>query len=182
VLAKRLVAGEETALAETYDLYAALVYGLALRVADSRTAADDITQDVFVYLWTHPDRFDPDRGSLRAYLGVIAHRRAIDMLRSETRRHRREEADAGSTARLEPSWLRADLAADNDLAARIRRAVRKLPDHQRRAVDLAYFGGHTYRSVATELGIPEGTAKSRLRLALARLSDLLAAEGVLEWT
>jgi RNA polymerase sigma-70 factor (ECF subfamily) len=181
LLAKRLAAGEEAALAEAYDLYAPLVYGLAQRVTDSRTAAEDITQDVFVYLWSHPERFDPDRGSLRAYLGVIAHRRSVDVLRSEGRRNRRELADAAAGARLEPSWQRPDAAADDDIAARVRRAVGKLPDQQRQAVSLAYFGGHTYRSVATELGIPEGTAKSRLRLALTRLSDLLAAEGVLEW-
>jgi RNA polymerase sigma-70 factor (ECF subfamily) len=181
LLAKRLAAGEEAALAEAYDLHAPLVYGLAQRVTDSRSAAEDITQDVFVYLWSHPERFDPDRGSLRAYLGVIAHRRSIDVLRSEGRRSRREVADAAAGARLEPSRQRPEAAVEDDIAARVRRAVGKLPDQQRQAVSLAYFGGHTYRSVATELGIPEGTAKSRLRLALTRLSDLLAAEGVLEW-
>ena len=182
-IAKRLVAGDEQALAEAYDLYAGLVYGLARRVTGSTSSAEDITQDVFVKLWTAPERFDPERGSLRAYLGMMAHARSVDVVRSDGRRRAREEADAADPIRLEPApWERPDAVEDADLAQRVRRAVDRLPAPQREALRLAYFGGHTYRSVAVVLDIPEGTAKSRLRLALTRLSDLLAAEGAVEWT
>jgi RNA polymerase sigma factor (sigma-70 family) len=183
-LAKRLVAGDDEALVEAYDQYASLVYGLARRVTGSDALAADISQEVFVSLWSHPERFDPARGSLRAYLGMLAHRRAVDLVRSEVARTAREAAEARDDAiLLEPAkWERPEAVEDEDLAARVRRAVGRLPEPQREVLRLAYFGGHTYRSVATVLGIPEGTAKSRLRTALDRLSDLLAAEGAVEWT
>ncbi|HMG39856.1 MAG TPA: sigma-70 family RNA polymerase sigma factor [Acidimicrobiales bacterium] len=181
-LARRLVAGDEDALAEAYDLYSSLVFGLAHRVTGSRSSAEDIAQDVFVRLWTAPEGFDPERGSLRTYLGMLTHGRAVDVVRSDARRRAREEAEGGDAIRLEPAaWERPESVEDDDLAVRVRRAVGRLPPPQREALRLAYFGGHSYRSVATLLGIPEGTAKSRLRQALAKLGDLLAAEGAVEW-
>jgi RNA polymerase sigma factor (sigma-70 family) len=182
-LAGRLVAGDDEALAEVYDLYASLVYGLARRVTGSEALAAEISQEVFVAVWTAPERFDPDRGSLRAYLGMLAHRRAVEVVRSEASRAAREQAQARDAVLVESTnWGRPKAVEDEDLAARVRRAVGRLPEPQREALRLAYFGGHSYRSVASVLGIPEGTAKSRLRTALSRLTDLLAAEGAVEWT
>lgn len=181
-LARRLVAGDEDALAEAYDLYSSLVFGLAHRVTGNRALAEDITQDVFVRLWTRPEGFDAERGSLRTYLGMLTHGRAVDVVRSDAGRRDREDADGGEVIRLEPTtWEPLESVEDEDLAARVRRAVGRLPPAQREALRLAYFGGHSYRSVATLLDIPEGTAKSRLRQALAKLGDLLAAEGAVEW-
>lgn len=181
-LGRRLVAGDEDALAEAYDQYSSLVFGLAHRVTGNRAVAEDITQDVFVRLWTNPDAFDPERASLRTYLGMLTHGRAVDVVRSDVRRNAREQIEAGDVIRLEPAgWARPESIEDEDLAARVRRAVGRLPAPQREALRLAYFGGHSYRSVAVLLGIPEGTAKSRLRQALAKLGDLLAAEGAVEW-
>jgi len=181
-LGRRIVAGDEDALAEAYDLYSSLVFGLARRVTGNRLIAEDITQDVFVRLWTNPDGFDPERGSLRTYLGMLTHGRAVDVLRSDARRRAREESEAVEAILLEPAaWERPESIEDEDMAVRVRRAVGRLPPAQREALRLAYFGGHSYRSVAVLLGIPEGTAKSRLRQALAKLSDLLAAEGAVEW-
>lgn len=181
-LARRIVAGDEEALAEAYDLYSSLVFGLARRVTGNRLVAEDITQDVFVRLWTNPEGFDLERGSLRTYLGMLTHGRAVDVVRSDARRRAREESEAGETIRLEPAaWERPESVEDEDMAVRVRRAVGRLPPPQREALRLAYFGGHSYRSVATLLGIPEGTAKSRLRQALAKLGDLLASEGAVEW-
>lgn len=114
---------------------------------------------------------------------MITHARAVDVVRSEARRAQREERQAQDSIRLEPpGWTRPESIEEEDLAARIRRAVGRLPAPQREALRLAYFGGHSYRSVAAALDIPEGTAKTRLRRALSTLGDLLIAEGAVEWT
>lgn len=175
-LRDRLIAGDETALAELYDAFGALVYRLALRVTRDWTAAQDVTQEVFVYLWEHPSRFDPDRGELRSWLGVMAHRRAVDWVRREAvqRRHRQRAA----TEEQDPAPPPGEQAIASWVQELLGKAVDALPAEQRVAVRLAYFEGHTFRSVATALGIPEGTAKSRLRLGLAALRRRLGAEGL----
>lgn len=173
-LRTRLISGEESALAELYDDFGAVVYRQALRVTGNRTVAEDITQEVFVYVWAHPSRFDPGRGDFRTWLGMLAHRRAVDWVRREVARRRREVASADPDTVVGP----AELAMTSLVHGLIRRAVEALPADQRSAVRLAYFEGHTYRHVATALGIPEGTAKSRLRLGLAALRRRLATEGM----
>jgi RNA polymerase sigma-70 factor (ECF subfamily) len=183
-LVARIVAGDDRALGHVYDRYGSLVYGLARRVTNSTTAAEEITQEVFVQFWEQADRFDMTKGSLRAFLGAITHRRAVDWVRSEARRRNRDartaqDAATGTIATL-PDITRDLTSADT--AARVRAAVETLPVEQREAVVLAYFGGLTFREVAAELGLPEGTAKSRLRLALGKLSHVLSAEGVTSWT
>jgi RNA polymerase sigma factor (sigma-70 family) len=169
----RLIAGEETALNEIYDQFASFVYGLALRVIGDARAAEDVAQDVFVSVWERPDAFDPDRGSLRTWLGTLAHRRAVDHVRREEARRRRsvKEASRSPTAPDVEEMAMALVTAE-----RVRAALATLPDDQRRAIQLAYFGGKTYRQVAEVLGIPEGTAKSRLRLGLRRIADALDEE------
>jgi RNA polymerase sigma-70 factor (ECF subfamily) len=174
---ERLVAGDSVALAEIYDQYASFVYGLALRVIGDARAAEDVSQDVFVGLWERPAVFDPERGSLRTWLGTLAHRRAVDYVRREEARRRRAERDA---ARAVSAPDVDELATALVAAERVRAALDRLPAEQRRAIELAYFGGRTYRQVAEVLGIPEGTAKSRLRLGLRRIAEALEAEGG-EW-
>ncbi len=171
----RLVAGEDAALSEIYDQYASFVYGLALRVLGDARAAEDVSQDVFVSVWERPGAFDPDRGSLRTWLGTLAHRRSVDHVRREEARRRRAIKDA---ARPETTPDVEEMAIALVTAERVRDALATLPDNQRRAIQLAYFGGKTYRQVAEVLGIPEGTAKSRLRLGLRRIADTLDAETV----
>lgn len=175
LLVARLAAGDDHALAEIFDLLGPSVYAGALRVLGNGAAAQDVVQEVFVQLWSHPDRYDPAAGSLRAYLIVLARHRAVDVLRSELRRVARQERSyrlAGE--QLTPSACEEAMALQ--AAGLVRDAVRALPDSQRQVVELAYFGGLTYREVALEAGIPEGTAKSRLRLALARLEAMLDRE------
>jgi RNA polymerase sigma-70 factor (ECF subfamily) len=183
-LVARLAAGDDHALGHLYDRYGSLVYGLARRVTGSSASAEEITQEVFVQLWEHADRFDAAKGSLRAFLGAITHRRAVDWVRSESRRRDREARTAQDSATGQVATvvdITTGLAAQ-DTAARVRAAVETLPLEQREAVVLAYFGGLTFREVAARLGLPEGTAKSRLRLALGKLSAVLTAEGVTSWT
>jgi RNA polymerase sigma-70 factor (ECF subfamily) len=171
----RLVARDEHALAELYDQFGSFVYGLAARVISDRRAAEDVTQDVFLYVWEHPEAFEPERGRLRTFLGTLAHRRSVDHVRREEARRRRSERDAAMTTTV-PDVDEMAMALVS--AERVRAAVERLPPEQREAIELAYFGGRTYRQVADELGIPEGTAKSRLRLGLRRIADALEANGI----
>ena len=177
-LRARLIAGDDTGLSELYDQYASFVFGLARRVAGSEAAAEDVTQDVFVSVWERPEAFDPERGSMRSYIGTLAHRRAVDWVRREESRRRRAEA-AGREPGLPPDVEEAATALI--MAERVRVAVDSLPDDQRVAVQLAYFGGRTYRQVADDLGLAEGTAKARLRVGLRRLARELEHEGIREW-
>jgi len=172
LLAARLEAGDDHALAEVFDRLVPAVYGAALRVLGNGAAAQDVAQDVFVELWSHPGRYDPAAGTLRTYLIVLARHRAVDLVRSELRRIARQERhDRLTPGQRHPSPCEEVTAAQ--AASVVRAAVRLLPDGQRRVVELAYFGGLTCREAALAAGIPEGTAKSRLRLALAKLETLL---------
>jgi RNA polymerase sigma-70 factor (ECF subfamily) len=172
LLAARLEAGDDRALAEALDALGAPVYATAMRVLRDASAAQDVVQDVFVDLWCHPGRFDATHGSLRAYLMVCARHRAQDVVRSAVRRADRElRYDQLTPVPAQPSpWEQATAA---ETAATVHDAVRLLSPDQREAVELAYFGGLSYRDVALVLGVPEGTVKSRVRLALAKLGTLL---------
>jgi RNA polymerase sigma-70 factor (ECF subfamily) len=181
LLHDRLAAGDDDALAQVYDQYSPLVFGVARKVTANRVLAEDVTQEVFVQLWQDPGRFDPDRGTLRCYLGVLAHRRAVDAVRRDTRRHAREEVAGSRSGATTSSWGQPDGVIDHEVAGQVRQAIDRLPPAQQEALRLAYYGGHTYRDVASVLGIPEGTAKSRLRSGLANLSELLGDEGVHGW-
>jgi RNA polymerase sigma-70 factor, ECF subfamily len=175
-IAGRLAARDEAALTEVYDQLSSYVYGLAVRVIGDAGAAEDVSQEVFLSIWEHPEAFDPTRGSLRTWLGMLAHRRAVDYVRREEARRRRARREASRRATAIPDV--DELATALVTAERVRAALDVLPDEQRRAIQLAYFGGKTYREVAEVLGIPEGTAKSRLRLGLRRVADALEHEGL----
>lgn len=175
LLHQRVVGGDDSALGEVYDRFAALIYGLAVRVTRDRVVAEDITQEVFLIFWERPLAYDPDKGSLRAWLATIAHRRAVDHVRTEERR--RVSTLGPRLFEPEPERLEDGVLAADE-AERVRQAVTKLPDTLREAVQLAYFGGRTYRQVGEELGVPEGTAKSRIRMALRKLAEELAEEEV----
>lgn len=167
-----IVVGDDRALQMIYRRYSPMVSGLARRVTASTSHAEEITQEVFVYLWENPDRFDAERGTLRAFLGALTHRRAVDEVRRNCRRTAREERVGGDATNRDSFEIGDDIER-SQMAERVRAAVSSLPDHQQRAVLLAYFGGLTFRQVADQLGIPEGTAKSRLRLGLGKLAALL---------
>lgn len=172
VLMMRMVAGDDSALGEAFDRYAPVVLGIARRVTRSAAAAEDVVQEVFTGLWSHPERYDPGRGSLRAYLGVQAYRRAVDAVRREARRHTQELTSLLLTG--SPGAVNRDEMDAATLGEVVRRAIGRLPEDQRRAVTLAFWEGCTHQEVAQVLGIPPGTAKSRLRLAQEKLVRWLA--------
>jgi len=168
----------QDALAELFRRHGGAVLSLARRVlSGDRAAAEEVTQEVFLKLWQHPERFDAARGSLRSFLLTQAHTRAVDRLRSEGARRRREASDAAGRF-VEPVDDLERQVFDLAMAEHVRSAMAQLPDAERQAIVLAYFGGHTYREVATLLDQPEGTVKSRIRTGLRRLREALAAEGV----
>jgi RNA polymerase sigma factor (sigma-70 family) len=179
-LRRRLIDGDETALGRVYDVYGPLVYSLAVRFTGNRTAAEDVLQEVVCDLWLRPEAFDPARGTLRRWLSTLAHRRSVDWVRREEaglRRLGRALRDP-AVPYVTPATDPEETALTAVIAVQVRSAVASLPAPQRRAVHLAYYEGQTYRQVADTLGIPEGTAKSRLRMGLHRLSAILAAEGI----
>jgi RNA polymerase sigma-70 factor (ECF subfamily) len=163
------------ALAELYRRHGGAIYALARRVLNDVTDAEEVVQEVFLRLWNAPEKFDPERGSLRSYLLAQCHGRAVDLLRADSSRRRREERDARATA--EAGYDLEHQVWDLAMAERVQAAVSTLPPEERRAIELAYFGGHTYREVATLLDAPEGTVKSRIRTGLRRLRVALADAG-----
>ena len=172
LLAQRLAAGDDHALAEIFDRLAPAVFGAAVRVLGEGAAAQDVVQDVFVELWRDPARYDPATASLRTFLTLRARHRAVDLVRSDLRRVARQERQhrlAGPPDHPSPF----ELVAGAEAARVVRDAVALLPEGQRQVVELAYYRGLTCREVAVAAGIPEGTAKSRLRLALAKLESML---------
>lgn len=170
----------EDALAEAYRRHGGAVYGLVRRVVRDDGIAEEVVQEVFLRLWTSPDRFDPERGSLRSWLLAQAHGRSIDRLRSDGARRLREERDALRTATAGYDVERE--AMDLAVADRVNEVMGSLPPAERQALELAYFDGYTYREVAQLLGTPEGTVKSRIRAGLKRLrTDLIDWETGRPW-
>ena len=166
----------QDALGEAYRRHSGAVHGLARRILRDETLAEEITQEVFLRLWNNPEKFDAERGSLRSFLLAHTHGRSIDYIRSESARRTREDNDARLTVNTsrnieEEVWEMA-------LADKIKEALSDLGEGERKPIELAYFGGHSYREVADMLGEPEGTIKSRIRSGLKRLKVSLDAAGV----
>ena len=170
----------EDALAEAYRRHAGAAFALARRLLADRQLAEEILQEVFLRLWNQPERFDSERGTLRSYLLAQTHGRAVDLLRSETSRRRREEREARQTASAGGDIEREVM--DLAVADEVKKVVAALPIDERKAIELAYFSGHTYRQVALLLDAPEGTVKSRIRSGLRRMRLDLASAGVGSWS
>ena len=177
LLARRIRAGESDALGELYDRYASVALATALRVVADRQMAEDLVHDSFVAVWQKIDRFDAARGNLRSWLLTIVRNRGIDRLRAARPTMDVGVADEMSLLRSGPNPT-ADDALRSLSGAQVREAITRLPDEQRRAIELAYFEGRTYREIAALTGVPQGTANGRLRLALGKLRETLrGAEG-----
>lgn len=166
--------GDQAAFGELYDELAPMVHGVVLKVVRDPAMSEEVTQEVFVELWRLAARFDGTKGTARSWASTLAHRRAIDRVRSEQASRDRNDRDA-QRAVAPHDVVAAEVETTLDVA-RVRRALAQLSDLQREAVELAYFGGHTYREVAVLLGVAEGTVKSRIRDGLIRLRDELGGE------
>jgi RNA polymerase sigma-70 factor, ECF subfamily len=164
--------GDEDALAELYDRIGRIAYGLALRVLRDDRLAEDAVQDGFLAAWRTAAAFRPERAKASTWVLTLVHRRAVDLVRREERRRAEplaEEAAAVAEAAErteEAAWLRFE-------RERVQAALRQLPDTQREALELAYYGGFSQSELAERLGVPLGTIKSRMFAGLARLRELL---------
>ena len=155
--------GDQSAMAALYDRYSSIVYSVALRVLGDTGAAEDVLQDVFMQLWRSPGLFDSSRGSLGAWLAVIARNRAIDALRK-----RRPENDIEDVV----ISVETDLASEADrarAAEKVRSVLGSMPAPQRAALEMAYFEGLTHTEIAAKTGEPLGTIKTRIRAGLTTL-------------
>lgn len=142
---------------------------MATRVLREPSLAEDVVQETFVGFWDSPDKFDPSRGTLQSFLLTIAHRRAIDLVRSEVSRTKRESAPP------EPSHFDvADEVLSQELSSQVRAALANLAPGEKEAITLAHFGGLSYVETARKLGQPEGTVKSRIRSGMRKLATVLA--------
>lgn len=169
-LIERLLVRDESALREVIDEYGGVVHGMARRVLAEPSLAEEVAQDTFLALWRRPGAFDPARGSLQSFLLGIVRNKAVDLVRKEESLRRTRDALAKEIPVIEEGY---DPGAEVEERQRVLAALGTLTEVQREAIVLAYFGGRTYREVAVELEIPEGTAKTRLRDALIQLRQTL---------
>jgi RNA polymerase sigma-70 factor, ECF subfamily len=164
---------DEAGLAELYDRFGHVAYGLALRIVRDPALAEDAVQEAFLTVWRSASRFVPERAKASTWILTLVHRRAVDVVRREQPR-RAEPLDAAPQASVnlteDEAWLRLQ-------RTRVQEALRRLPDQQREALELAYYGGFTQSELADRLGEPLGTIKSRMFTGLARLRELLAETG-----
>jgi len=174
---RRLIAGDESALREAYCGHAPAVLGLAMRILGNATLAEDVVQDVYVRLWEQPERFDPIRGRLRSYLLAMTHSRAVERLRAEDSQRRRIASAGRQPVDTDASDPTHSVAV-REAGAAVRRALAELPEEQRTAIELAYFGGLSYRDVAVALAEPEGTVRTRIRAGMRKMRAALQAEEV----
>lgn len=168
---RRAGRGDEAAFAEFYRHLSAVVYGTVLKIVRDPAMSEEVTQEVFVELWRLAPRYDVERGSARSWAATIAHRRAVDRVRSEQSSRNRDAAESRRTDA--PRDVVVDEVVDRLDRTRVVEALDHLTEAQREAVVLAYYGGHTYREVAVLLGVPEGTIKTRIRDGLIKLRDLM---------
>jgi RNA polymerase sigma factor (sigma-70 family) len=170
--------GEEDALAELYDRFGRIAYGLAVRIVRDAALAEDAVQAAFLATWQSASRFMAERASARTWILMLVHRRAVDLVRREDVRRAEalEETERpGGEATEDQVWIRYE-------RDRVREALRALSDQQRELIELAYYGGFTQSELSDRLGLPIGTVKSRMFAGLSRLGELLRDEERDPWS
>ncbi|MFP5309772.1 MAG: ECF RNA polymerase sigma factor SigK [Actinomycetes bacterium] len=168
----RVARGDQEAFAALYDRMSGQVYGVVRRVVRDPARSEEVTQEVLVEVWRTATRFDPDRGNASTWMLTMAHRRAIDCVRSVQASRDRDER-IGHRDRVRPFDEVSEEVETRAEHAQVREALSALTDLQREAVELAYYGGYTYREVAELLDAPLGTIKTRMRDGLIRLRDAM---------
>lgn len=181
-LVQRVASGDALALEQLYDRYGKAVYSLALRIVRDPETAEELTQEVFVRLWRYASTFDATRGRFAGWLLGIAHNLALNEVRRWQSRPQKAELPATDDERtydlIDESADSAEAAWQNIRRQAIVAALQQLPAPQRQAIELAFFGGFTHLEIATKLGDPLGTIKSRIRIGMQRLKQLLLAQGI----
>lgn len=172
-LIERVMAGDESALSAIYDRYSPMLFGLLARILQDRHAAEDLLQDLFLQLWRGAGKFDASRGSLPAWLTVVARNRAISQLRGARNRELLEENDGDYANIFVSDQNIEDEAARAELARNLTTALGTLPAEQRHTLELAYFEGMTQSEIAARTGCPLGTVKTRVRTALQSLRQII---------
>ena len=172
---QRVVAGDQQALGELYDRWSKPAFSLARRVCADEGLAEDVVQEVFIAFWREPGRFDPARGAFSSWLLTLVHHKAVDAVRRESAIRRRTvpAAEDGEEWSVAPGPGADQAALGAVVAGQVRDALGRLPNEQREALALAYYGGYTQREVATLTGVPLGTVKSRMFTGVQRLRSVL---------
>ena len=173
-----LVAQQDAgALEALYDRYGRAAYSLARRILTEETLAQDVVQEVFLSLWRDARRFDAGRGTVATYLLSMTHHRAVDVVRREENLRRWRTSDEGLELAPDPKARVEDEVEVSERRAEVRAALKDLPDPQRQALLLAYFGGYTQREVATLVGVPLGTVKTRMAAGMRKMKEALSDAG-----
>lgn len=171
-LLRSMQAGDQQSVAALYDRYSGAAYGLAFRITNDGTLAEDVVQDAFVSVWKQAGRFDSDRGQVKSWLLTIVHHKAIDAVRRRTKRNERTLPDGPDDFIATYGRPHEETAAALDAEA-VRAAVGKVPEDQRKTIEMAYFEGLTHIEIAERMQVPPGTVKSRLRIGLAKMREVL---------
>ena len=173
------------ALEALYERYGRAAYSLARRILTEETLAQDVVQEVFLSLWRNASRFDAGRGTVATYLLSMTHHRAVDVVRREENLRRWRTSDEGLELEADPKVRVEDEVEASERRAEVRAALKELPDAQREALLLAYFGGYTQREVAALVGVPLGTVKTRMAAGMRKMKEALRDAGDQEqqpWT
>ena len=175
-----VAASDDDALSELYDRFGRVAYGLALRILRDETLAQDAVQEAFLGVWRNADRFLAERAKASTWILTLVHRRAVDLVRREERRQAEPLTDDSALgtapeATDEAAWLRFE-------RERVQTALKQLPDTQREALELAYYGGFTQAELAERLGQPIGTIKSRMFTGLSRMRELMRESEEMAWS
>ncbi len=165
---------EAAAFEIVYDRHASAAFSLAYRMCGARQLAEEVVQEAFLSIWRSGARYDRRRGSVRTWILGITHHRAIDVLRRGVVQDRHRASDEGIEERFEAEERTDVEVARREAAKEVRGALEGLPDEQRRAIELAYYGGFTQSEIAEILGVPIGTVKGRMRLGMEKLRGVLA--------
>ena len=172
----RSARGDHGAFAELYDRTGQRVHGLVLKVLRSPEHAEEVTQEVYIEVWQQSPRYTPAKGSVLAWIATMAHRRAVDRVRSVSSEVTRDHRYAHESVDREVDRVWDRVAQNHDID-RVREAMQALTPLQREALTLAYFEGLTQSQIADELNVPLGTVKTRIRDALKKLGEILGGAG-----